>query len=182
MEAKKVIRKEIFKKRSEATEEQVLADSHLIMEKLFLLPEFQEASCIYAYADYNHEVSTKELITHAWEMGKKVAVPKVHGKDMIFYQLDSFDQLEPGYFQIPEPARGEAVEWEDALMIVPGVAFDRARHRVGYGQGFYDRYLSRHTKHPTVAVAFDFQLVPEAPYEETDILPDKLVTEKEIIE
>lgn len=101
---------------------------------------------------------------------------------MIFYQLDSFEQLEPGYFQIPEPARGEAVEWEDALMIVPGVAFDRARHRVGYGQGFYDRYLSRHTKHPTVAVAFDFQLVPEAPYEETDILPDKLVTEKEIIE
>jgi 5-formyltetrahydrofolate cyclo-ligase len=181
MEEKKAIRKQIFKKRNEVTDEQVLADSHLITESLCQLPEFTEAACIFAYADYNHEVSTKELIERAWALGKKVAVPKVHGKDMIFYQLDSFEQLEPGYFNIPEPAYGEVAEWEDALMIVPGVAFDRARHRVGYGQGFYDRYLSKHTQHPTIAVAFDFQLVPEAPYEETDILPGTLITEKEVI-
>ena len=67
-------------------------------------------------------------------------------------------------------------EEEDALMIMPGVAFDTKRHRIGYGGGFYDRYLQEHKKHPTAAAAFDFQLFDEVPYESTDICPDCLVT------
>ena len=75
--------------------------SQVIAEKVVSMPVFQEAERIYAYVDYNHEVSTRPIIEAAWKAGKKVAVPKVVGKDMIFYQLDSFDQLEPGYFKIP---------------------------------------------------------------------------------
>lgn len=180
MEAKKEIRQKIFQARKEHTDEQIAAMSREICRKVTALPEFQQAKRIYAYADFNHEVMTGEIIEAAWAAGKQVAVPKVHGKDMTYYELTDFSQLEPGSFHVPEPARGEAVNWEDALMLVPGVAFDRARHRVGYGAGFYDRFLAAHTGHTTVAIAFEFQLVEEAPYEETDILPQLLVTEKEI--
>ena len=114
MEAKKVIRKEIFKKRSEVTEEQVLADSHLIMEKLFQLPEFEKASCIYAYADYNHEVSTKELITRTWELGKKVAVPKVHGKDMIFTGWTPLNSWNQGIFRFRNQPEGKP--WSGGML------------------------------------------------------------------
>ncbi|MGI6094360.1 MAG: 5-formyltetrahydrofolate cyclo-ligase [Lachnospiraceae bacterium] len=182
METKQDIRKKIFAKRRETTPEEVTAMSHIICETVCSLPEFQQASCIYAYADYNKEASTKELIEKAWEMGKRVAVPKTHGHHMTYYYLETFDQLQPGNFHVPEPVTGEVAEEEDALLIVPGVAFDPNRHRVGYGAGFYDRYLSVHTKHPTVAIAFEFQIVPEAPAEETDIFPTKVITEKRTIE
>ena len=90
------------------------------------------------------------------------------------------DQLEPGYFEIPEPTTGVPAEDEEAILIVPGVAFDRNRHRAGYGQGFYDRYLEKHPHHKTVAVAFDFQIVDEVPSEPTDICPQMVITESEI--
>ena len=119
------------------------------------------------------------LIEEAWKAGKEVAVPKVDGKDMIFYKLTDFSQLEPGYFGIPEPARGEIVEWEDALMIMPGVAFDKNNHRVGYGGGFYDRYLEKHPDLKRIAAAFEFQILSEVPTEPTDISPEIVVTEKQ---
>lgn len=122
------------------------------------------------------------MIEAAWKAGKRVAVPKVTGThEMKYYYLESFEQLAPGYFQIPEPAWGEEAKDEDAFLIVPGVAFDKNRHRAGYGQGFYDRYLSVHRKHKTAAVAFDFQIVEEVPAEATDIFPDKVITETRII-
>lgn len=181
MESKKAIRETIFQKRAQVTPEEVLKLSHMICEKVCAMDVFLQAECIYAYADFNKEVSTRELIEKAWSMGKQVAVPKVHGKDMTYYLLTDFNQLKPGAFHVPEPVNGEIAACETALMIVPGVAFDRNRHRVGYGAGFYDRYLSVHKEHPTVAIAFDFQIVESAPAEETDIFPDVVVTESSII-
>lgn len=141
MEEKKLIRKQIFKLRKECTDSQVEAWSRQIAQKVAELPEFQSAQKILAYADYNHEVMTGFIIEEAWKQGKEVAVPKVVGQDMVFYKLTDFSQLEKGYFGIPEPARGEIVQWEDAMMVMPGVAFDPQNHRVGYGGGFYDRSL-----------------------------------------
>ena len=161
MAEKKEIRKYIFGKRKEFTQQEAEKYSEKICETLVSLPEFQEA---------------------AWKAGKRVAVPKVTGAhEMKYYYLESFEQLAPGYFQIPEPAWGEEAKDEDAFLIVPGVAFDKNRHRAGYGQGFYDRYLSVHRKHKTAAVAFDFQIVEEVPAEATDIFPDKVITETRII-
>lgn len=180
METKKEIRKKIFAKRKEYTEEQIQSMSAVICDIVTKLPEFQAADAIYAYADFNHEVMTGGIIKAAWKAGKKVAVPKVHGKDMIYYRLTDFSQLAPGTFRVPEPVDGEAVNWEEALMIMPGVAFDKNRHRVGYGAGYYDRYLEAHKEHPTVALAFEFQMVEEAPSEPTDILPRKIVTENKV--
>ena len=126
------------------------------------------------------KIQKKYLIKEAWKAGKEVAVPKVVGKDMVFYKLTDFARLEPGYFGIPEPVSGEIVNWSKALMIMPGVAFDRANHRVGYGGGFYDRYLEKHPQLERVAIAFSFQMLPEVPTEPTDICPQIIVTEEEI--
>ena len=182
MAEKKEIRRYIFGKRKEFTQQEAEKCSEKICETLISLPEFQEADCIYAYVDYNKEVVTRGMIEAAWKAGKRVAVPKVTGAhEMKYYYLESFEQLEPGYFHIPEPAWGEEAKDENAFLIVPGVAFDENRHRAGYGQGFYDRYLSVHRKHKTAAVAFDFQIVEEVPAEATDIFPDKVITETRII-
>lgn len=181
MEEKRAIRKRVFASRKACSDENVKNWSREITRKVTGLPEFQKAGHILIYADYNHEVMTGFLIEAAWKAGKETAVPKVEGKDMIFYRLTDFSQLEPGYFGIPEPSAGEKVHWEDSLMIMPGVAFDRKGNRVGYGGGFYDRFLEKHPDIKKVAVAFDFQVFPEVPREPTDISPEILVTEKEIV-
>lgn len=179
METKKEIRKSIFAKRKTCTEKEIQDWSRLITEKVISLPVFRRTDQILVYADYNHEVVTRYLIEEAWKSGKEVAVPKVEGKDMVFYKLTDFSLLKPGYFGIPEPVGGEIVEWPQALMIMPGVAFDRKNHRVGYGGGFYDRYLEKHPLIQRVAIAFSFQMLPEVPTEPTDICPQIIVTETE---
>ena len=137
MASKKEIRKYVFAKRKEMTQEEADRLSMSIFEKVVSLPEFKEASCVYAYVDYNKEASTREIIRKAWENGKRVAVPKVTGPhEMKYYYLEDFSQLKPGYFQIPEPEDCPEAAEEDAFLIVPGVAFDENRHRAGYGQGF----------------------------------------------
>ena len=180
MESKKDIRKKIFAERKLHTDEQIEAMSRTITDKVTALPAFKNADRILVYADYNHEVVTEYLIKEAWKAGKEVAVPKVVGKDMVFYKLTDFAQLEKGYFGIPEPARGEIVQWEDAMMIMPGVAFDEKCDRVGYGGGFYDRFLEKHPGICRVAVGFSFQILPEVPTEPTDIRPQVVVTEEKI--
>ena len=180
MEEKKQIRKQIFAARKAHTDAQIEDWSRMIADRVTTLPEYKDAKRILAYADYNHEVMTDLIIEAAWRDGKEVAVPKVVGQDMVFYKLTDFAQLEKGYFGIPEPARGEIVQWEEALMIMPGVAFDRQNHRVGYGGGFYDRFLEKHPYITRVAVAFEFQMMSEVPVEPTDISPEIIVTEKEI--
>ena len=177
---KNVIRKQVFAARKAHTDQQIDDWSRKIAETVTALPEYSNSRRILAYADYNHEVMTKYIIEAAWNDGKEVAVPKVVGQDMVFYKLTDFAQLEKGYFGIPEPARGEIVQWEEALMIMPGVAFDRQNHRVGYGGGFYDRFLEKHPYITRVAVAFEFQMMSEVPVEPTDISPEIIVTEKEI--
>ena len=182
MVSKKEIRKYVFAKRREITQEEADRRSLSIYEKVISLPEFQEASCVYAYVDYNKEASTREIIKKAWADGKRVAVPKVTGPhEMKYYYLEDFSQLEPGYFQIPEPENCAEAAEEDAFLIVPGVAFDENRHRAGYGQGFYDRYLAGHNAALDCAIAFEFQIVEEVPAEETDVFPDKVITESRII-
>lgn len=180
METKKHIRQEIFARRKAAPEEQIRRDSRKIFELVRALPEYRQARCVYAYVDCRHEVMTREFIEAVWRDGKQAAVPKVEGKDIVFYFIESFEELEKGCYGIQEPATGRRAEEEKALMILPGVAFDRERHRVGYGGGFYDRYLSQHKQHPTAAVAFEFQLMEKVPAEPTDIVPEILVTEKQV--
>ncbi len=183
---KKEIRKTVFARRKAASEEEIRKNSDIIFEKLRNSTEYRNASTVFAYMDYNHEVMTRAFIMQAWKDGKKVAVPRVNGSEMNFYYITYFGQLEKGCMGILEPITHcpgivqIADADEKALMIVPGVAFDPERHRVGYGGGFYDKYLSIHDGHSTAAVAFDFQIFDEVPYDDYDILPQHIYTEREI--
>ena len=161
----------------------MLADSEIICKKVMETEAFQNASAVYVYMDCKGEVCIRPLLETAWRLGKKTAAPRVTGPgEMRYYYISSYDDLAPGYYQIPEPVTQEEAHDETALLIVPGVAFDKNRHRCGYGQGFYDRSLAAHTSHPTIALAFDFQIMEEVPADAFDRLPQILITEKEVFQ
>lgn len=178
---KKHIRQEVFKRRRDAEKQQIVEHSHQITERVVLLSQFQKADWIYLYVDCKNEVMTQELFELSIKMGKHVAVPRVEGKEMCFYEIHSYEELEAGYFGILEPITScEKADGYQGLMIMPGVAFDSKKHRVGYGGGFYDRYLAKYSQLYKVAIAFDFQIFQDVPMEETDILPDVIITETNV--
>ena len=180
---KKDIRAEVKKCRKEASFEQILLNSERICDKFLSLPEYQESAVIFAYMDCKNEVQTKKVIEQCWKDGKHVAVPKVFGEIMKYYEIFCYEDLEDGYFGIQEPKYDKLQEivCEDGLMILPGVAFDVNRHRVGYGGGFYDRYLEAHPDMKKIAFAFEFQVYEQVPYESFDRQPEKIITEERII-
>lgn len=180
METKKDIRKNVLKKRSEVSEKEWEEKSHQIYEKVITHPFFLSAETIYCYVDYNHEVDTHAIMEKAWELQKKVAVPKVLGDSMEFYYIQDFSELQEGYFHILEPVTMSAAEDDYALVIMPVAAFDKNRNRIGYGKGFYDKYLQEHKNHKTLAAAFDFQVVDFIPADAFDIRPDVIVTEEKL--
>lgn len=183
MDEKKVLRRSVFASRKAASDAEIKTNSDLLFAQVYELDMYKNADTVFAYMDYNHEVMTVAFIEQCWRDGKTVAVPRVNGDVMNFYVITSLDQLAPGCMGIPEPFAGEEVDeqYEDAMMIVPGVAFDPMRDRVGYGGGFYDKYLERHPQHPTLAVAFEFQIFDQVPTDVHDRKPDILVTEKRCI-
>ena len=186
-ETKKEIRKEIKRLRADHSDEWIAAESLAAAGILTGLLEYRDAPVVLAYVDCKHEVGTSAIIEAALRDGKRVAVPKVAGKVMNFFYISSLENdLEDGYYGIREPVEGLApadgdADTEGSIIIMPGVAFDESRHRVGYGGGFYDRYLEAHKTLKTVALAFEFQIRDEVPFEEFDILPEKIVTEKRVI-
>ena len=95
-----------------------------------------------------------------------------------FYYIEDFGQTESGVMGIQEPSPLCACADQDgkALIIMPGVAFDRDRNRIGFGGGFYDRYLKMHPDHPTIAVALPFQIFDRLPAEPHDRKPDRIIT------
>lgn len=179
---KSELRREIRTLRKAHTDVQIHKMSLSVKERLLTLPEYQQARVLYAYMDCKHEVETRDIIRAAWADGKRVAVPKVLGQEMRFFYITSFEaDLEEGSFGIQEPREEYPAEEENALLLMPGVAFDLNRHRVGYGGGFYDRFLEKHKGLFTVALAFEFQIKEEVPVEKFDICPAKIVTEKQIL-
>lgn len=158
---KYTLRKQIQQKKMALRPAQIAAASARLTAMLLAHPLYRQAHSIYGYLSYNQEVQTGALLQQAQRDGKRIAVPKViaDGK-MVFYWLDALDQVKPGYHGIPEPDGSQPVATDEtALVITPGLAFDRQGHRMGYGGGFYDRFLAAHP-HPTVALCYDFQLLP----------------------
>ena len=158
--------------------------SRIITEKVIAHPVYQQAEILLCYIDAKGEVMTSNLIEHAWENGKKVAVPRVHGDIMKFYFIESFEQLENGCFGIREP-KCECTELtlvpDNSVVIMPGVAFDSKGNRIGYGRGYYDKYFSAYLDVYKIAIAFSMQIVSEIPSEALDISADCVVTEDDIM-
>ena len=103
-------------------------------------------------------------------------MPKVYGEEMKFIFLTDLTQVAAGYAGIPEPiADGPVAEEQDALVLMPGLAFDPQGHRIGYGGGFYDKFLSQEPNHPTVALCYAFQMVDHLETEPFDIPVDTVI-------
>lgn len=141
---------------------------------LFLSSDlYKQAKNIYGYLPYNQEVRTTAMLEQAQRDGKRVAVPKILGDTMIFVWLDDLNAVEKGYSGIPEPIDLTPVADDPtALVLMPGMAFDPEGHRCGYGGGFYDKFLASEPEHPTLALCYDFQVLPHLDTEEFDIPVD----------
>lgn len=177
---KKTLRKEIGLKKTALSAAQIEARSAILAQKLFDTLQYKYCKSLYAYLSFNQEVRTNPIIERAWADGKRVAVPKVIGKDMVFIWIDSFDALGPGYYGITEPiADGPAADDKRALVLMPGLAFDPEGHRIGYGGGFYDRFLDAEPDHPLVALCYDFQMFEHLDVEDHDIPVDLVITDKQ---
>ena len=141
-------------------------------------PEIMQAKSVYAYMALSWETGTEELLNYFWKQGVQVAFPKVLGDEMEFFEVNSMDDLETGTFRIMEPkAQCRQVDWPEAVIMVPGIAFTRDGKRLGKGGGYYDKYLDRYPGHKTVAFAYEFQIVSELPAELHDQPVDHLITE-----
>ena len=155
------------------TPEQIEEKSRILGEKFLKTQLYRQAKTIYGYLPYNQEVRTVPMLEQALRDGKQVAVPKVYGEEMKFHYLTDLSRVETGYAGIPEPIGDELVaEDETALVLMPGMAFDREGHRIGYGGGFYDKFLAGEPEHPTVALCYDFQVLPQLETEEFDVPVD----------
>ncbi len=173
---KQELRQAIRARKRAMTEEDILRRSEILAEKFARSNAYRAAETIYGYLPYNQEVRTVPMLRRALEEGKRVAVPKVYGDDMKFIYLDDLSQVAKGYAGIPEPvADGPVAQDETALVLMPGLAFDRAGHRIGYGGGFYDKFLAREPHHPTVALCYDFQVMDRLETEEFDIPVDLVI-------
>lgn len=175
---KKALRAEIRAKKKQLTEEQIVRASEALCRRMAEHPVYRAASALYAYLSFNQEIRTRTIMEQALRDGKRVAVPKVYGEEMRFIWLDDLDAVAPGYYDIPEPiADGPVADDEQALILMPGLAFDPKGNRCGYGGGFYDKYLEQHPHHKTLALCFDFQMVAELPVGPYDIPVDVVLSE-----
>lgn len=170
---KTALRREIREKKRAMTEEEIRSRSARLGELFVQSQSYRNAKTIYGYLPYNQEVRTIPILEQALRDGKKVAVPKVYGDTMKFIYLEDLSQVGKGYAGIPEPIADEPVaEDPSALVLMPGLAFTKNGDRMGYGGGFYDRFLAEEPNHPTLALCYDFQMVENLPTEEYDIPVD----------
>lgn len=170
---KQALRKRIRDQKRAMTNSQIEKKSALLAQKFIACEAYRQAKTIYGYLPYNQEVRTVPILEQALRDGKQVAVPKVYGDTMRFIRMDRLDAIEKGYAGIPEPVSdGPVADDPHALVLMPGLAFDPAGNRMGYGGGFYDKFLQAEPNHPTVALCYDFQILDHLDTEDHDIPVD----------
>ncbi len=184
MKAKELLKTEVRRlvknKKKALSKEEIEQRSRHIISKIFGLDEYQNACRIYAYVSYNQEVSTFQFMRQVLAEGKTLLVPKVHKDVMRFHEISDLDELRPGAYGILEPDNEKLDTVSQGFMLLPGLAFDKEGHRLGYGGGFYDKYLNENPCHYKAALAYDFQVFEEIPFEAYDIPVDCLVTEADL--
>lgn len=171
---KSALRKEIRSRKKSYSQEQLLEKSESILRKLELHPLFQQANRVMLYASLPDEVQTLAFI-EKWQKTKTVILPTVVGDDIIPVQSSADAAMQEGDFHILEP-QNTPYTGDFDLIVVPGMAFDRQGSRLGRGKGFYDRFLAKHPKTPTIGLCFDFQVVEYIPKEPHDIIIGEVIS------
>ncbi len=184
---KKTVRKQILSLRDSLSENERKRGDVLVTEKILGHQWYYGAEYLLLFASYGSEIDTFLILEDSLIKGKKVYFPKIVGKEMHFYRINSPQDLKEGFKGILEPSGNTECfipEFRDpklsdienkTLMIMPGVAFDRNRRRIGYGGGFYDRYLSDKPWIHTIAIGYKCQMLEEIPTDETDIRPGQII-------
>lgn len=170
---KKELRRQIREQKRAMTEEEIVSRSEQLAQLFVSAEAYRNAKSIYGYLPYNQEVRTVPILAKAIADGKRVAVPKIYGDTMKFLWLDDLNAVAKSEKGIPEPIADEPVaDDENALVLIPGVAFTENGDRMGYGGGYYDRFLAAEPNHPTIALCYAFQMVESLPTEDFDIPVD----------
>lgn len=185
MDAKKDLRKSIKAKLSELSLPQYEDLSYKVAQQLFQTDDWNEASTVAVTVSKAPEVDTFQIIRKGWEQGKRMVVPKCEPKSrrMDFRELKRFSELESVYYGLFEPIVSETNSVspdEIDLVVVPGLAFSKSGYRLGFGGGYYDRFLANYQGN-TVSLAFKNQIVSEIPIESHDIPVGKLITSEGVI-
>lgn len=181
---KKEIRKKLLKLRNAQSSFAVTTKSKSIMNTLIKsIFDNNKINSVHLYNSMNNEVDTKELIRYLW--GKKITVilPRTdfENRDLVNYEITSFSQMEKTTFNMMEPKTENKIFLGNPdIILIPGVGFDTSLNRIGYGGGFYDKFLSKVKSHK-IALAFECQIIPNLPAEDHDIKMDMIITEKRII-
>ncbi len=175
LETKADIRKRILSLRLEQPQEEQNKRSQEIQKRILNNKHFCTSEWIFLYMAYKAEVQTEMLLEQALKMGKRVALPKVEDTTMDFYEIRSKIEVQPGYFGILEPITSDKVKAGQGFMAVPGVAFSKDGYRLGYGKGFYDRYLARFPGIYSCGLAFSCQMLENLPVQKHDRKLDEVV-------
>jgi 5-formyltetrahydrofolate cyclo-ligase len=166
--------------------EEIAAKSGEIVRRLKELREIRESSTLMVFLSFGSEVLTDRLIEWGWDAGKRIVVPlcRPEGRVLTPCLLGGFDELETGHYGIREP-KAERLRvvppGEIDAVLIPAVAFDRRGYRVGYGGGYYDRFLPKVPQAATIGAVFACQIVPEVPIDRYDVQVEKVATEDELI-
>ncbi len=180
---KEEIRRRILQQRSALTHLQVQQGGDAVRRRLMETDLYDQAQRIGCYVSVKSEVDTHGFIEAALSAGKRVAVPRTRRQGLMVHQeIQTLADLRPAPFGLLEPTGSDHPEIPPAdfdLIIVPGLAFDRRGNRIGFGAGYYDRFLARVTA-SKIGLAYDFQILDHLPSDPHDIRLDLLVTEREI--
>lgn len=165
--------------RREMDENTIAERTEKIINNLIKSDLYKNAESIFVYVSKNKEVGTRDFIEKAIADGKKICVPKIKNKEMHAVKLNDISKLEEGSFDIPTRIREDSITNPD-LTICPGLSFDDEKNRLGYGGGYYDRFLSHNqtTKVGLMIKEFASKKIPQDPW---DIKMDYIVTEEEIV-
>ena len=191
---KKELRKEVIARRNGLSPQERKEKSIQIVERVMSLEEFEKCNTILLYRSIRSEVETDAIYLEAKHLEKEIYVPRVQGDVMEFYRIDEVTEYEVSSFGIKEPKPESTIAYrpkedEKVFVVMPGVAFDKRGNRIGYGGGYYDKYLSKLVESIPlqnlckVAVLFECQLVEEGRIkkETHDVSADYIVTELELI-
>lgn len=182
MFSKSALREQMLNMRKELSDEEVALSSKVITDKVLKLPDYNDAKTILAYYPFKNEIDTRMIINDALNKGKRVGLPVTDDDgNMAFYEIWDISEVAPGRFGVMEPNKDILVEDPEAFMIVPGVAFDMRKNRIGFGAGFYDKYLAEYSDIHTCALAYDFQVIDAFETEEHDRPVDIIYTESQVI-
>ena len=177
------LKESILEKRNSLSKEGIIEKSNQIKNELFRLEQYNKSKTVMFFVSFNSEVDTHEMIKTALK-NKNVVIPKVEHHGIEPSVIIDFDNLLPSRkFDILEPIETMQIAYKNIdLVLVPGIVFDEYGHRIGYGFGYYDKFLHKVPKALKIGLAFDFQVIDKIPKEQHDVPIDMIVTEKRVIE